>query len=80
MQGSGPAKLISAISGNPGHKFWPKAAGHEGVFEGQEISAPRTAHEYASISGANSLGWLREGKTMAGFCSQHELHPNQIAD
>ena len=43
---SGLAILNSAISGNSGQNGWPKKAGQEGVFDGQEIRAahPPQAH------------------------------------
>jgi hypothetical protein len=41
---SGPANLNSAISGNSGHEAGPRKAWREGVFDGQEVSAPYPAH------------------------------------
>ena len=59
---SGPGILNSAISGNSGHKAWPRMAWHEGVFDGQEISPPHTAHAHARVQGPGSLGGFARGQ------------------
>ena len=46
---SGCANLNKFLSGNSGHKARPESVGHEGVFDGQEISTSYAAHAYVSI-------------------------------
>ena len=41
---SGCANLHSALSGNSGRQAGPRRLRREGVFDGQEISAPYAAH------------------------------------
>jgi hypothetical protein len=53
---SGPANLSSAISGNSGHKAGPLKAWREGVFDGQEISAPYAAYPQPGVQGAGGPG------------------------
>ena len=53
---SGLAILNSAISGNSGQKAWPRKAGQEGVFDGQEIRAADAPHAHGGVQGAGSVG------------------------
>jgi len=55
---SGPAILNSAISGNSGHKVWPRSVKQEGVFDGQEVSATHPSHPYTHVQGARGPGGL----------------------
>jgi len=43
---SGLAILNSAISGNSGQQGWPRKAGQQGVFDGQEIRAADAPHAH----------------------------------
>jgi AraC-type transcriptional regulator len=47
---SGLAILNSAISGNSGQNAWPRKAGQEGVFDGQEIRAAHAPHAHGGVS------------------------------
>lgn len=49
---SGRANLNNFLSGNSGHKVWPRMAGQTGVFYGQEISTTHPAHAHARVQGA----------------------------
>jgi hypothetical protein len=49
MHRSGPGNLNDAISGNSWHEAWPKMAGHEGVFDGQEISTTHASRPHPSV-------------------------------
>jgi hypothetical protein len=53
---SGLAILNSAISGNSGQKAWPRKAGQEGVFDGQEIRAADAPHAHGGVQGTGSVG------------------------
>src|ERR1035441_4875924 len=58
---SGLAILNSAISGNSGQNAWPRQAGQEGVFDGQEIRAADTPHAHGGVQGARSVGGVARG-------------------
>jgi putative transposase len=55
---SGCANLNNYLSGNSGHKVRPGSAGHEGVFDGQEISTPYPAHAYTSVQSQGGTGGI----------------------
>ena len=55
---SGAANLNSAIGGNSGRQVGPRKAWREGVFEGQEISAPYPAHPQSGVQGTGGTGRL----------------------
>jgi tetratricopeptide (TPR) repeat protein len=55
---SGAANLNSAISGNSGRRAGPRKAWREGVFDGQEVSAPHAAHPQPGVQGTGCPGRL----------------------
>src|SRR5579863_6499362 len=58
---SGLAILNSAISGNSGPKVWPRKAGQEGVFDGQEIRAADAPPAHGGVQGPRSIGGVARG-------------------
>ena len=71
-QRSGFAILNSAISGNSGQNAWPRQAGQEGVFDGQEIRAADTPHAHGGVQGARSVGGVARGSD-AGRAGRRSL-------
>ena len=74
---SGPANLNSAISGNSGRRAGPSVVWREGVFDGQEVSAP---HPQSGVQAAGGMAAVRDNKTMAELCKEFEVHASRILE
>ena len=70
------ANLCRATSGNFGRKAGPRKAWREGVFDGQEVSAPHAAWPQSGDQGADRLGGFHRGQDdgRAGY----SVHARQI--